>query len=207
MTSGPSILVRSHQALGHTVSLLPHGRSHRLLAVPRPLLPLSAAAGHRLPTSRCGAHLLGPTAAGDHPGAGARGHAQQSARQRGRRCQAGPVHQPCCQPDGRATPEQPHGLLQLWPPAPVQAAERRQRRGPQVSLPELGLLEPLSVACGVQEGCLPGLGLFHFFKRRWFGVNLRPVLRKKPHLLPCPHSFGCFHPLASPRSVPPIATL
>lgn len=147
--------------MGHTISLLPHGRSHRLLAVPRPLLPLSAAAGHRLPTSRCGAHLLGPTAAGDHPGAGARGHAQQSARQRGRRCQAGPVHQPCCQPDGRATPEQPHGLLQLWPPAPVQAAERRQCRGPQVSLPELGLLEPLSVACGVQEGCLPGLGLFH----------------------------------------------
>lgn len=30
-----------------------------------------------------------------------------------------------------------------------------------MSLPELDLMDPLSVACGVREGSLPGLGLFH----------------------------------------------
>ena len=54
----------------------------------------------------------------------------------GRRlCRPGCLHQPQHQSGSDAAPDQPDGRPQLWAPALVQAAERRQCGGPQVRLP------------------------------------------------------------------------
>ena len=108
--------------------------------LPLPQCHLPAAAWELFPSSQHGTDLLGHTAAspataGDHSSPGACRHAQQHAWGHCRLCRPGRLHQPQHQSGSDAAPDQPDGRPQLWAPALVQAAERRQRGGPQVRLP------------------------------------------------------------------------
>lgn len=129
----PGIRSRWGSSLCRRCLTLPVSR----LTVPRCSLP--AAARELLSASQRGPDLPGPPAAsavpaGDHPSTGACGHAQQHAGDSCRLCGARPGHQPQRQSDSDAAPHQPDGRPQLRAPALVQAAECRQRGGPQVGL-------------------------------------------------------------------------